>query len=295
MQISTNEVYHSKYDVLVICGGGSKVVVLLGMIQYLFELKCFERTNTYIGTSMGSIISLYMIVGLNPTQIMESIAKIDISNLQDGSILRSIAQNLPHRLGVFNTTNLANTISSVFQVHNIPSEMTLLDLYIRYKKELVVTAYNITKHTCEYISHKNYPEMRCIDAVVLSSCVPLYFIPVEYNGSMYIDGGVYDNFPIEYAVSSYSGKRILGLHINTKFDSTYENIIQYMYYLTNVLSKSVNKGYLDKYLSNPMVHIINAAHNKSSLPFNGLGDILYFSDSFIDGYNMIKTAKLKLD
>lgn len=299
MQVSTNEIYYSRYDALVICGGGAKVTVLLGILQYLSELNCFARTSIFVGTSIGAILSLYLAFGLKPIQIVEAVSTIDDINLPDGPLITSIAHNLPNKLGIFNTSNLKASVVSIIEHYKLPTDLTFADLRDKYGKELIVTAYNITTHECEYISHKNHPNMKCVDAVVMSSCIPVFFMPLEYNGSMYIDGGIYDNFPISHVVKSYPDKKVLGVHISTKFEpGVCTNIIEYIYYLTTVLSRGVNgagRGYLDEYLNNPLVHVVNVIHNKPSLPFDGFKNIVYFSDAFINGYNMARASKLKIE
>jgi len=50
-------------------------------------------------------------------------------------------------------------------------------------------------------------------ALLASSCVPLVFRPVEYEGCTYLDGGILDNFPIDPIAGRC--EKVVGVFVNT--------------------------------------------------------------------------------
>ena len=41
---------------------------------------------------------------------------------------------------------------------------------------------NISKNDIVYLSHKKYPNLKVIDAVKMTTCIPIIFKPIIYNG-----------------------------------------------------------------------------------------------------------------
>ena len=111
---------------------------------------------------------------------------------------------------------------------------TLKDIHDKFNKNLICCTYNITLNRTEYISYENNPDLPCIIALKMSSNLPLIFENFLYNGNLYIDGGIGDNFPID--IGDKIGKKILGIIINNNIEifnngSSDIDIIEYIYYL----------------------------------------------------------------
>lgn len=73
---------------------------------------------------------------------------------------------------------------------------------------------------------KTHPNMPVYLAVKLSMSVPFFFQPTEYQGSMYIDGAMLDNFPLDYFDNKKEGKidkNTIGLMLcaHEEMDPTY--------------------------------------------------------------------------
>ena len=43
--------------------------------------------------------------------------------------------------------------------------------------------------------------------------LPLIFHPVEYNGDLYVDGGILDNFPIHVFDGKFPGDHLVGFYV----------------------------------------------------------------------------------
>jgi len=61
-------------------------------------------------------------------------------------------------------------------------------------REIIFSAYNLTKKKQEYHNLKNIPDGELINYLMASSRLP-FFKPVYINGDKYIDGGAGDNQP----------------------------------------------------------------------------------------------------
>tara|TARA_B100000575_G_C22945745_1_gene547180 strand:- start:312 stop:800 length:489 start_codon:yes stop_codon:yes gene_type:complete len=89
------------------------------------------------------------------------------------------------------------------------------ELYEHTKINLVLKTTNITKYRIEYINHESDPELSMIDAIRMSSSIPLIFKPITYKNQLYVDGGLCGNYPIEYN-KTLKSKNFLGINIKVK-------------------------------------------------------------------------------
>ena len=53
--------------------------------------------------------------------------------------------------------------------------------------------------------------MEVIDALCISSCLPIIFTPFKFDNKLWIDGGTINNFPIEYFYNDM--KNTLGITV----------------------------------------------------------------------------------
>ena len=69
-------------------------------------------------------------------------------------------------------------------------------------------SYNISDMTPFEAMKKDIPEGRLIDYIVASACFPI-FPPKRIDGKKYIDGGVYDNMPVNLLARSGCKKMVV--------------------------------------------------------------------------------------
>lgn len=181
-----------KVRTLVLSGGSVKGIAILGSIQCLVDRGLLKDVTIFIGTSVGSIIAFLMILGFSPVEIMvilcqkgflEKIIQIDMSRLFHGE--RSVAsfQGIQEFL-------------EKCSVQKYQRYFTLSQLYEITGKRLVCCTYNYTQRRTEYLSPESHPDLPCITAIRMSAALPFLFEPFPYMNSVYMDGGIHDDFPI---------------------------------------------------------------------------------------------------
>jgi predicted acylesterase/phospholipase RssA len=242
---SENGITNKCYDTLVISGGSTKGLIALGSLQYLSEQYLLKNINTYIGTSIGSIISYFIIIGYTPIEIVVYICK----------------NNVIEKINKLNLCNIINGegVISFSLIHEILEKMTiekigflptLQQLKNKFNKTLVCTTYNLTKDCPEYISYKNYPDLPCLTALRMSSNLPMVFEKYKYGDNFYIDGGVYNNFPVDIA-HDY-GENILSILLKhkSKYDLENKNTLEYLYNLLIIPMSSLNEYKIQQFSKN---------------------------------------------
>lgn len=211
-------------DTLVISGGSSSGLIILGKIQSLiFDKKLnLNELKTFGGTSIGSVICLFLLLGFQPYEI----------------VYKLINSNLIKTLGKFNILNFVNG-KGIVSLDDIKKEISIwinektgmenisFDYIKKLNKNFVCTTFNFTDNNLEYLSTNNikYNNMNVIDAIMMSCAIPFLFNPYNYNNKIYIDGGILDNFPVNNTLKLFpTENEILAIEIVKEIKQINEKI-----------------------------------------------------------------------
>lgn len=156
---------------LVLSGGGIRGIAHLGVLKALSNAGI--QFSHISGTSAGSIAGAYFASGGDPEECLNIFLKI--------KFLRFIRPAL-QGLGLINIEHTTALFKSHFPEDRIES----------LKIPLTIAATNFSEGKIEYFSKG--PLIKTIQA---SSCIPGIFSPVMINNQMYVDGGIFNNFPVE--------------------------------------------------------------------------------------------------
>jgi len=202
-----------KIDTLVISGGGPSGIAYLGVFKGLYEKKIIRKNlegiKEIISCSIGFLPAFLFSISDNYTmwtEIVESANLSAIVNTDDISL-----DKLLNGKGLFSNQLLYDICESILNNIYQKKTITLKELYDLTNIKLTTKVYNITKRIVEYISHENYPELDVKLVAKMTTSIPLFFEPVEYNGCIYVDGGIRGSYPIEKCNSkNYLGLFIIG-------------------------------------------------------------------------------------
>ena len=195
------------YKTIVLGSGGIKGFAQMGVLQFYYMKGLLKNISKYVGTSIGSIISLLLILGYTPYEMFVKGLGINPIKKSDIDIKNAIKT-----FGVINIKRLRKELKFLIKdkCGYIP---TLKQIYEKYKKEFIVVTVNFYRKKVVYLSHINFPNLSCLDAILMSSAIPAYFPLFKYKTQSYVDGALADPFPILY-VDNNSDK-ILGVCIET--------------------------------------------------------------------------------
>tara|TARA_B110000503_G_scaffold65680_2_gene103137 strand:+ start:1485 stop:2480 length:996 start_codon:yes stop_codon:yes gene_type:complete len=239
-----------KVDTLLLSGGAMKCISILGSLQYLFEKEIikpdFEGIKEIYFVSGSSVYLTPLLIGMPMEATIDLFKKIDYHGIVKKSNDMKI-QNLFNNFGLMKITDFKFIMNAIFKGKGIDENITLKDFYELTKIKINFRVVNITKVITEYLNKDNSPDLKYIDAVCMTSCIPLLFEPIEYNGCKYVDGGVNNNFPYEMMNgNNYLGINILSCEISLDKDdnlSTHKEAIdrpevsdisEYLYLIYNI-------------------------------------------------------------
>ena len=195
-----------KIDCLVISGGSIKGFGLLGAIQNIYENYSFESLETFIGTSVGSIICYLLSIGYKPLEIVHHINRTGILHKLSKNI--DLAALLTNQ-GIMSLDPILDEIEFL-TLSKHDRVFTFQSLHDVLGKELVCITYNYTKQKSELLHYKTTPHLSCITALKMSCSIPFIFEKCIISDHIYIDGGTIDNFSIRTALK-LNKQKIIGV------------------------------------------------------------------------------------
>lgn len=216
------------FDTLVLSGGSTKGILILGSLQYLTDNFYLSEVKNFIGTSSGAIICFLLSIGYSPIEIMVYICTHQLlEKIQHFNIVAMI-----NGCGASSFSNIYEQLEKM-TIEKIGYIPTFADLRNKFNVNFICTSYNLTENKTEYLSFENNPDLPCLIALRMSSNLPLIFEKFKYRNNFYVDGGVSDNFAID--IGDKIGNKIIGIYIDTEDNNLKTdvdlNVIEYIYRL----------------------------------------------------------------
>jgi predicted acylesterase/phospholipase RssA len=159
----------------------------MGIYSMIGTLKALEPRLKYVkeisGASAGSIIALFLALGMSVDEILEKSLDVDIPN--------------------FVKLSLSCFINKFGFVEMEPIRGLMVELcggrdptFAELDMKIYVSAYCLNTTETEYFSKDTHPEMKVIDAVLMSIAIPMIFSAGKYRGKTYVDGGTAEKYPM---------------------------------------------------------------------------------------------------
>jgi NTE family protein len=262
------------YDTLILAGNSTNAIVTLGALQYLYDNKLLRDIKSFFGTSSGSILNLLLIIGYEPIDILIYICIEKV--YKDVQINFSNMLLAGKSVMCFEPIKKSLETLIIERVGHIP---TMGSLIKTFGKEMVVTTYNLTDDKREYLSSSSNPDLSVLHAIRMSSTFPFLFEPYKYNDKLYLDGGIVDNFPIEYEIGKY-GNRLGIITLSKKIYSCEFGYIDFIHKLFQVFITTMNNDKINR----TNFDIIKIDTNNNFFNFDSTNNELI--EMFDQGYDM---------
>lgn len=179
-------------------GGGAKGVIYVGAVEALDQLGVLPYLKRFAGTSAGTIPALLLALGLDAKQVKFESDRVDLSTFFDGGSALSRGYNFTSKLGIHPGKKATECIGEILEKYTGDADLTFRGLYYRFGTELCITVSNITRHQSEYCHVNTTPELKIKSAIRASMSLPFLWEPTELiAGEKYVDGGLFNNFPLK--------------------------------------------------------------------------------------------------
>lgn len=186
------------YESLILEGGGIKGVAYVGSLQYLHETDRLNNIKNVSGTSAGSQIATLVASQFAYDEIVDIVQKTPFSKFSDSSFgfVRDVLRFFT-KYGYYKGDYMEQYMNDILYHKWKIERITFKELFDKTNIHLKLTGTCVTTKRLEWFDHINTPYMEVAKAVRISSCIPLYFVPVKYNDKYYVDGGCLRNLPID--------------------------------------------------------------------------------------------------
>lgn len=171
----------------VLSGGGARGIAHLGVLQALEEAGL--KPTHLAGTSAGAIIGAFYSAGFSPMQTLDLVESLSLFSFRSFKLGKA---------GFFSMRPIETILKKQLKIHRLE------DLPI----PLTVAATDVIRGEVRYFTEGDLSTI-----LQATSCVPLVFKPIEYDGTFFLDGGILDNFPV--AALRHKCDKIVGVFVNS--------------------------------------------------------------------------------
>lgn len=179
---------------LVFSGGGVRGYSYVGVLKQLeaqgVQLARLEGCG---GTSIGALMAALVVSGWTPAALEAELLSVHAKEKVDLSLTC-----LLKRFGLDSGVTLREYVDALLvKVVAVP-HVTFDQLRKLTGKRLVVLGTDLNNNAELVFSPDHTPHLPVAAACQMSMAVPGLFAPVEYGGTLVVDGGLKNNFPLQY-------------------------------------------------------------------------------------------------
>tara|TARA_B100001248_G_scaffold167763_1_gene126955 strand:+ start:1949 stop:2764 length:816 start_codon:yes stop_codon:yes gene_type:complete len=237
---------------LVLSGGGINGIIFLGIIKYLETSKQLKNINTFVGSSIGSIINTLVCIGYTYNELKDFILDFDFTTIIEyniSNIFTDFGINLGEKFEIILKCLIKNKLNK--------ENISLQEFYNKTNKNNIIITTCLNDKSICYIDHISHPKLMLITALRMSTCIPLYFKPIIYEKKFYIDGSVLNHFGIDYF--NKKDRSVFGVCLVDNYNSSeIVNLEKYIMVLLEIILNTVN---YKKCKADKRVILINNEYN----------------------------------
>jgi predicted acylesterase/phospholipase RssA len=191
---------------LVLNGGADKAVSYIGALAELNRTcrlhDCVRRVQ---GTSAGALIGTMFCMGMSTDDMRDALVTF-FAQSSDVQRIREMLHEtnaldaldmLWQRLGAIDNARCVGAfVSFIFDKTWGVEDCTLADFVSRTGVEFVVVVSNLSQVRHESVDQRSDPTISMSKLLCMTTCIPLLFEPVEWNGDMFADGCLYGDMAL---------------------------------------------------------------------------------------------------
>lgn len=184
---------------IILSSGPTTLFIYLGSLQTLFNKNylIYESIEKFYGTSMGSLLSIMLILAKDPSVVIERLSNQNFLQLFKFNFINVLKLEYLYSSNEFRN-KIIQLIEPFLKENNLDKNFTFQDLYNATNKKIIINTSSMQKQggiITEYFKLENTPNYSVVDAIVMSCTIPFIFEPINYNGNLQLDGALlnYDN------------------------------------------------------------------------------------------------------
>jgi predicted acylesterase/phospholipase RssA len=158
----------------------------MGIFTLIGALKARETALADVeevsGSSAGSILALFLALGMSVDEILNISLSLDIS-----SFVKIRLGSFFNKFGFVDMSPIRKKLVDICGCDPVFGDLDM---------KIYVSAFCLNISETVYFSKDTHPDMKVIDAVCMSMAVPFIFACGTHENQTYVDGGVKEEFPL---------------------------------------------------------------------------------------------------
>lgn len=171
---------------IALSGGGARGIAHMGVLKALNEEGIYPEVIA--GVSAGAIAGAFYADGKDPDEVLEIFKK--------NKIYSFVSLTVP-KTGLMRISGMR--------------EMLKKNLNARRFEDLKIPLY-VAASELETGKLEVFHQGELVERIIASSSIPILFTPAHLDGKTYVDGGVFQNLPVDSIAKKC--RKMIGVHVN---------------------------------------------------------------------------------
>jgi predicted acylesterase/phospholipase RssA len=232
---------------IVISGGGPTGLLSYGAAKHLAQQGVWQHDTieTIYGTSIGSLIGAMLCLKHEWSTLDDYIVKRPWEKVIADSL--EMFEMFSSCKGMANLKLIDDIMQPLLESKDLTLGVTLREFHEHSRISLNVFTVDLNTFTPVQLSHTTHPTLPLMDAIKMSSCMPVLFRPMIRDGCCYVDGGIMVNYPLRECLDDTrcSPDEVLGLrniwsNPNERIHDG-STMLEYLRFINLQLTRLVNK------------------------------------------------------
>jgi len=229
---------------LVLSSGGIRGLSYVGALLELKKRNLLNHVKEILGVSIGALFALGICLGYSMEEMYMLGSNMDFTLLTN--IDPDLAFEYFEKFGVDDGSQLKKFVSSILKAKQFDINITFNELYKKTHYYYRCFATDLNNCKLKEFSYKTTPDESVIFGTVSSMNIPLYYIPQIKDNIMYVDGAIFNSYPINL-VSEENKNFVLGFtfsenHIIKEKINSIGSFFEQMYACSYLPNKVYNKN-----------------------------------------------------
>ena len=185
---------------IVISGAAYNGIDLVGAITELSEKKYIERKNieSVFGSSAGAIVLAIWLLDVEKSVLYDFIIKRPWNKIY--SFKAEMLFEFLNDKGLIDEKLIREIITPLLKSKDLSPDITLNKFFEFTKVKLTMYVTDFQKWRAITVDKNTHPDLKLVDALYMTSAMPMIFKPVFLDDKIYVDGAVTKHFPIKSAL-----------------------------------------------------------------------------------------------
>lgn len=211
------------YKYLILSGSGIKGLVCVGILNalenagVLYDANGNFKLKGIAGTSFSSFFVALLGIGYTPIEIQSISLRLDTKKLRDRKLSNL---GLFRKHGAYKGSFIYDLLGRLIQAKFKNPNYTLYDLYKKKGIRLIMmTTDLIHKKSITLDALNEYGSLSIRTAVQMSMAMPFLFETIPYEGRLFVDGSLLNNYPINVFDDEGPNPYVLGIRVISNDDT----------------------------------------------------------------------------